>query len=142
MVPLLSLPLISFLVLAAEGVEGKTNEAANQKGFLPSNPLPRQYLISLWIPLLTALFELLCRSSFFFFFFSPLCFRRTQRAIRFRHAERRRERAQIPQHLESEGELLPSLCFFYILNRTVDSNNVNGMKIFIFKCMKKIITSM
>lgn len=68
------------------------------------------------IPLLTALFELLCRSSFFFFFFflPPLCFRRTQRAIRFRHAERRGERAQIPQHLEPEGELLPPQYFFFI----------------------------
>lgn len=106
-------PSLFSLVLAAEGVEGKTNEAANQKGFLPSIPLPRQYLISLWIPLLTALFELLCRSSFFFFS-PPLCFRRTQRAIRFRHAERRGERAQIPQHLEPEGELLLLLNVFFI----------------------------
>ena len=55
-------------------------------------------------PLLATLFELLCvaprRSSSFF----ALCFRRTQRAIRFRHAERRGERAEIPERRESEGE--------------------------------------
>lgn len=82
------------------------------KGICSSPPLP--IFPSLFLdntsfflhppPLSATLFELLCvasrRSSSFF----PLCFRRTQRAIRFRHAERRGERAEIPERREPEGE--------------------------------------
>lgn len=114
------LPPPSFLVLAAEGVEGKTNEAANQKGFLPSAPLPRQSTPHFPFdpPFNRALWTALSLISLFF---PSLCFRRAQRAIRFRHAERRRERAQIPQHLEPEGEPLPPqpLFFLYILDRRI-----------------------
>ena len=79
----------------------------------------QQCLFFLWPPLSTALFEPLCeapRRSSSSLFFSPLlslCFRRTQRAVCFRHAERRGERAEIPEHREPNGEqqLVCSACF-------------------------------
>lgn len=132
-VPLLS--PFSFLVLAAEGVEGKTNEAANQKEFLPSTPLPRQSTPH--FPFNRALWTAL--SLIFLFFSPPFVSDVPSEQSVFVMLNGEESELRFLNISNPKVSLLNPFFFSYILDRRI-AQSIRITK-FIFKCVKGIIVS-